>query len=373
MKKLDRRDFLKKGSLAAITASTVLGVACSAKEEKKEIPNINFNKQYKWKLTTTWPPNFPILGEGCKMVAEWIRVMSGGRMEITVYGGGELIPALEAFDAVSNGAIEMGSGAAYYWAGKIPAAQFFASVPFGMNAQQVNAWLLSGGGMALWETNYAQYNLVPFPSGNTGVQMGGWFNKEINSMEDIKGLKMRMPGLGGKVLDRAGGTAVLSPGSELYTNLERGIIDATEWVGPYHDYIMGFPEVAKYYYYPGWHEVGTVFEMFVNKEKLESLPMDLQEIVKTAILRLNMWMLSEFEAKNSIYLDKIKNEGRVALKKFPREVLDAFKKLTKEAIEEMAEADPTSRKIYTAYRNFEQTIKGWARISEKVYYEEIQF
>src|SRR5690606_14679795 len=218
-------------------------------------------------MTTTWPPNFPILGEGCKLVAEWIRQMSGGRMEIEVYGGGELIPALEAFDAVSNGAIEMGSGAAYYWSGKVPAAQFFASVPFGMNAQQVNSWLISGGGMALWEKNYAKYNLIPFPCGNTGVQMGGWFRKEINSMADIQGLKMRIPGLGGKVLDRAGGTAVLSPGSELYTNLERGVIDATEWVGPYHDYIMGFHEVASHYYYPGWHEVGTTFEKFVNKSK----------------------------------------------------------------------------------------------------------
>ena len=172
-----------------------------------------------------------MLGEGADNFAKWVKEMSGGRLQITVYGGGELVPPLGVFDAVSQGTVEMGHGAAYYWAGKSPATQFFAAVPFGFNAQALNAWLYSGGGMALWDEVYAKFNLKPFIAGNTGVQMGGWFNKEITSMDDLKGLKMRIPGLGGKVIAKAGGNAVLVAGGEIYTNLDRGVIDATEWVG----------------------------------------------------------------------------------------------------------------------------------------------
>ena len=197
-------------------------------------------------MVTTWPPNFPILGEGCKLMADWVEKMSGGRLKIQVFGGGELVPPLEAFDAVSSGSVELANGASYYWAGKVPSAQFFATVPFGMNAQQMNGWILSGGGQELWDEVYAPFNVKGYPAGNTGVQMGGWFNKEINSLDDLKGLKMRIPGLGGKVINKAGATAVNVAGGEIYTNLERGVIDATEWIGPFHDYKMGFHKIAKY-------------------------------------------------------------------------------------------------------------------------------
>ena len=205
-----RRNFLKKSSLALAAGTGALATACQ--EDQKEIieaPYVNFNNTYQWKITTTWPPNFPVVGEGCNLLAQWIDQMSGGRLKIKVYGGGELIPPLESFEAVSNGAIEMGHGGAYYWAGKTPAAQFFSTVPFGMNVNQINAWMISGGGKELWEELYAQFDLMPMLAGNTGVQMGGWFNREINTIEDLKGLKMRIPGLGGKVLARAGGTALL--------------------------------------------------------------------------------------------------------------------------------------------------------------------
>jgi len=205
----------------------------------------NDTAKYTWKLVTTWPPNFPILGEACSLFAKWVDTMSNGRMQIQVFGGGELVPALECFDAVSSGAADMSHGAAYYWAGKINAAQFFASVPFGMNAQQLNSWLIGGDGLQLWQELYAPYNLIPFPGGNSGVQMGGWFNKEINTIADFKGLKMRMPGLGGKVLSAVGASPLLISGGELYTSLERGVIDATEWMGPFHDYKMGFHESMK--------------------------------------------------------------------------------------------------------------------------------
>jgi TRAP-type mannitol/chloroaromatic compound transport system substrate-binding protein len=368
MKKLQRRDFLKSASVAAIAASS--GVTflsgCSTENKKGAVP-INTGKTYEWKMVTTWPPHFPILGELPDRMAKWIDKMSNGRLKIHVYGGGELVPALETFDAVSNGVAEMGHGAAYYWAGKIPAAQFFGSVPFGMNAQQLNAWLFSGDGLELWQELYEPYNLVPFPCGNTGGQMGGWFNKQINSVADIKGLKMRIAGLGGKVVTKAGGSAILSPAGELYTDLDRGVIDALEWVGPYHDYLMGFHKIAKYYYYPGWQEPGPPIELIINKNAFENLPADLQKIVQRFAVGMNTMMLSEFEAKNTEYYFKMIKENNVLLKKFPDDVLNTFRKLTKEVIDEIVSGDAKSKRVYDSYSKFQKNITQWSEIAERNY------
>lgn len=373
MSKLDRKDFLKKTALAAVTIPAIVS-SCSNESSgnASDDGSSNSGKKYRWKMVTTWPPNFPIVGEGAEMFAEWVKDMSNGRLNIKVYGGGELVPALEAFDAVSSGTVEMSSGAAYYWAGKVPAAQFFASIPFGMNVQQMNTWLISGGGLELWREIYADFNVIPFLGGNTGVQMGGWFNREINSIEDLKGLKMRIPGLGGKVLEKAGGAAVLSPGSELYTNLERGVIDATEWIGPAHDYRMGFPKIAKYYYTPGWHELGTVLELGVNKQAFEALPKDLQVIIETAAMRLNLWTLTELEAQNAEYLQKIKSEGKVEIRKFPDEVIEQLRKYTDEVIEEFVANDPLAKKVYDSFNSFRTKMRAWSDLTEKVYYSKIE-
>jgi len=241
-------------------------------------------------MVTTWPPKLPYLQTGADRFAERVKEISGGRLTIQVFAGGELVPPLGAFDAVTDGTVEMASGAAYYWAGKAPATQWFAAVPFGMNAQGMAAWFYGGDGLKLWEEVYAPFNLIPRPGGNTGVQMGGWFNKKIETIEDYKGLKMRIPGLGGKVVAKAGGTVVLTPGGEIFTNLERGVIDATEWVGPLHDLRMGFYKAAKYYYYPGWHEPGTTLEYIFNKKAYESLPKDLQMILDMASAESYAWM-----------------------------------------------------------------------------------
>jgi TRAP-type mannitol/chloroaromatic compound transport system substrate-binding protein len=241
-----------------------------------------------------------------------------------------------------------------------------------MNAQQMNAWLYSGGGLQLWEEVYAPFNLVPFPAGNTGVQMGGWFNREINSIKDLRGLKMRMPGLGGKVIAKAGAAAVLSAGGEIYTNLERGVIDATEWVGPYHDYLMGFYKAAKFYYYPGWHEPGSVLEIFVNRAAFEKLPADLKAIVQTAAARSNTWMLSEFESKNNTYLQKLVKDEKVTLKRFPDDVLNTLRKYAKEVIDEVTATDPASKKVYQSFSSFQKDIQQWAEVSEKAYYSGIK-
>lgn len=374
MKKLTRKGFFKGLALGTISLPFFLR-SCGGQEpiaQSSNTPGILTGKKYQWKMVTTWPPNFPILQEGCEMFADWVKIMSSGRMEIKVFGGGELVPALEAFDTVTSGAAEIGSGAAYYWAGKIPAAQFFGSVPFGMNAQQLNAWLLSGDGLKLWTELYADYGLIPMPGGNTGIQMGGWFNKEINSLADLKGLKMRIPGLGGKVLERAGGAPVLLAGGEIYTGLERGVIDATEWIGPYHDYKMGFHQIAKYYYAPGWHEPGTILELFFNKERFEELPADLQLIMKTAALRLNQWMMCELEAKNAEYLDKILAVEGIEVREFPIEVIDQLRSITKEVVAELADQDPFARKVYDSYNAFRNKASKWSNLTEKVYYNSLQ-
>lgn len=368
MKKLKRREFLKKGSVGALAGGSTLVFGCGT-EPTGEGPAVQTQKTYQWRMVTTWPPHFPVMGEGADMMAEWIDAMSGGRLKIQVYGGGELVPPLEVFDAVSGGVAEMGHGVGYYWAGKVPAGQFFAAVPFGMNAQQMNAWLYSGGGTKLWQEVYAPFDLVPFPAGNTGMQMGGWFNREIATVEDLKGLKMRIPGLGGKVVAKAGGSAILSAGGEIYTNLERGVIDATEWVGPYHDYLMGFHEIAQYYYYPGWHEPGPVLELMVNKAQWDRLPNDLKMIIETAAARANMWMLSEFEAQNHTYLQKIRNEGKVEIRRFPEDVLSALKRYAGEVIEELTQQDPESKRVYQSFNKFRNEIAGWSEISEQVYYQ----
>ena len=368
-RKSNRRKFIKKSIISAASIATFSSCASNKEDDKFKNVNINFNNKYKWKMVTTWSPNMPVLGEGCNLLSNWVEKMSGGRMQIKVYGGGELIPSLESFDAVSNGAIEMGSGASYYWAGKIPSGQFFSSVPFGMNSKQMNSWIISGGGYKLYREIYEPFNLIPFVGGNTSMQMGGWFNKEINSFNDLRGLKMRIPGFGGKVLSKAGGTAVTVAGGEIYTNLERGVIDATEWIGPYHDYLMGFYQVAKYYYYPGWHEPGGVLEMIINKEKFYELPSDIQEIISKGIESLNIWMQCEFDSKNSIYLNKLLREEGVTLRKFPSDVLIAFKEKSDDVVKEIVESDPKSKKIFEAYQKFKNSFKEWSNVSDRVYYD----
>lgn len=360
MEQNNRRDFLKKATAATAVAATATTIGAPA--------IVRAEKTYNWKMVTTWPPHFPILGEGADKLAEMINQMSGGRLKIQVYGGGELVPPLQAFDAVSQGMVQMGHGASYYWAGKAPAAQFFAAVPFGLNAQGMNAWIYSGGGLQLWEELYAKFNLIPMPAGNTGVQMGGWFNREIKTIDDFKGLKMRMPGLGGKVLAKAGGTVVNVAGGEIYTNLERGVIDATEWVGPYNDYKMGFYKVAKYYYARGWHEPGTVLESFVNKAAFEALPADLQQIVRQAAMAANLWTLCESEAKNNFYLEKMINEEGVQLMYFPDDLIKQLRAYAVEVLEEVAAGDPMSAKVYDSFKKFQQNYKRWGKVSESAYY-----
>jgi len=351
-----------------ITLLSLFLTACNQEESGSNTQStIDTGKSYNWKMVTTWPPGFPVLQEGAERFADNIKAMSNGRLDIKVYAGGELIPALQTFDAVSQGTVEMGHGSAYYWAGKVPEAQFFSTVPFGMTARGMNAWLYDGGGLELWREVYKPFHVVPFPLGNTGVQMGGWFNKEINSLEDIKGLKMRIPGLGGKVFAKAGGNPVLLAGSEVYTALERNTIDATEWIGPYHDQRLGLYRAAEHYYYPGWHEPGTVLELTVNQRAWDSLPADLQAIVSNAAMAENVRMLSEMEQKNLSALQELKDRPNVQIHRFPDDVLATLRSLTDEILEEAAATDPKFKRVYDAYQAFRNQNDAWSDISENAY------
>ncbi len=362
---MNRRHFLEQAGLSA----GALALAGCAREDAAPGATVRNDKPRHWKLVTSWPRNFPGLGSAANYLAQAVTRMSAGRLKVTVYGGGELVPAFEVFDAVSRGTAEMGHSGAYYWKGKSEATQFFSGVPFGLNAQEMNGWLYHGGGLELWTRLYDRFGLVPFPAGNSGVQMGGWFNKEINTVADLRGLKMRIPGLGGEVLERAGGNPVTLPGAELFTALQTGAIDATEWVGPYNDRAFGLFQAARYYYYPGWHEPGTTLECMVNKAAFEALPDDLKAIVEYACRAANDEMLSEYTARNGEALKALLAEHKVELRRFPDEVMNRLREISDQVVAEVAARDPLSQEIYDSYVAFRDAVRPWQRISERAYFE----
>jgi TRAP-type mannitol/chloroaromatic compound transport system substrate-binding protein len=345
----------------------ILLSACGEKANETAAKNAEPQQTFEWKLVTSWPKNFPGLGTGPEKFSKMVEEMSAGRLKIKVYGAGQLVPALEVFDAVSRGTAQMGHSGAYYWKGKAPAAQFFTSVPFGLTAQEMHGWIHYGGGMELWQEVYAPFNLIPLAGGNTGVQMGGWFNKEINSLKDLDGLKMRMPGLGGEVLQRAGGTPVTLPGAELFTALQTGAIDATEWVGPYNDLAFGLYKAAKFYYYPGWHEPGSMMEYTVNKTAFDALPKDLQAIVKVASRAANQDMLDEYTSRNNQALQELVAKHGVEVRAYPDDVLQKLKGLSVDVLEELAEKDPMSKKVYESFKAYRDNVVEYHKISEQAY------
>jgi len=332
-----------------------------------EVHDAPTGEHFEWKMVTTWPKNFPGLGLAAENFSRLVKEMSGGRLTVRVYGAGEIVPAMEVFDAVSQGVADAGHGAAYYWKGKIPSAVFFTSAPFGLNAQEMNGWLHYGGGIELWQEAYEPYNLLPMAGGSTGVQMAGWFNKEINSIEDLRGLKMRIPGLAGEVFAKAGGTAVRIAGGELYTSMQTGVIDALEWVGPYNDLAFGFHEVAKYYYYPGWHEPGSILEFIVNQDSMAALPDDLKAIVTNASRAINQDMLDEYTARNNAALRSLTQEHKVQLRRLPDDVLHALWRGTQEALAELVAADPMAAKVYDSYSEYYKGVRNYHHISEQSY------
>jgi TRAP-type mannitol/chloroaromatic compound transport system substrate-binding protein len=367
---MDRRKFVKTAGVAGLAGSAGLLAACGNRPAAVDCADKDTQESgetFEWKMVTTWPRDFPGLGTGANYLAQIIGEMSGGRLTVKVYGGGELVPPFEVFDAVQRGTAEMGHGGAYYWKGKIPATAFFSGVPFAMTASELNGWYYYGGGMELYHEVYEPFGIIPFPIGNSGTQMGGWFNKEINSVEDLKGLKMRIPGFGGEVLKRIGGTPVNIPGAELFTALQNGTIDATEWVGPMNDLAFGLFRAAKYYYYPGWHEPGTALEATINAEAFNALPVDLQSIVVVACKAANMDMFANFEARNGEALKKLVDEHAVELRPFPDDVLAELKRASNEVIEEQAAADEMSGRVWASMTAYMEQVKPWTEIGSQYF------
>jgi TRAP-type mannitol/chloroaromatic compound transport system substrate-binding protein len=363
--KLEKSDMMVMRILALVLMFGLAGCGAPQQTAPEAVPDPD--KVYRWKLITTWPKNLPALGMAPERLAENLRVMSRGRLDIRVYGAGELVGAFEVFDTVRQGTAEMGHGAAYYWRGKLPVAAMFATVPFGMMAQEMNGWLRYGGGMELWREAYEPFGLVPLAAGNSGVQMAGWFNKEINSLEDLQGLKMRIPGLGGEVLKRAGGVPVSMAGSEIYTAMQTGVIDATEWVGPYNDLAMGLQDVARYYYYPGWHEPGPTLEAIVNKAAWDSLPEDLQRMVEVAAAAANEDLLSEFTARNASALKTLLSKHNVELRRLPDDVLAKLKVESEAVVVEATGDSDLARRIRESYGRFLSDVREYHAISEQAY------
>ncbi len=357
-----RRRAFVRGAAAGGLAGALMS-SCS--RQSPSSGRTSEQETFQWSMVTSWPPNFPAFGSSALRLARTLERNSNNRLTVRVYAGGELVPAFEVFDAVSRGTAQMGHSGPIFWRGKLTAAQFFSGFPFGMNAVEFNAWMYHGGGMVLWRKLYEPFNLVPFLAGNTGAQMGGWFNRRIDTIADLTGLKMRIPGLGGEVLARAGGTAVNLPGAELFTALQTGTIDATEWVGPYNDMAFGLHKIAKYYYYPGWQESAGTIECIINKEAFDSLPDDLQGIVTSACQAENDLTLTEIAANNWQALEALITEHNVEVRRFPDEVLEALKARTKEVLEEIASSDPASREVYDAYLNFQRKIRNWNNLSER--------
>ena len=342
---------------------------CSGRQESSNSANTEEYKTYKWRLVTSWPKNYPGLGMAPERIADLVEEMSDGQMQITVYGAGEQVPAFGVFDAVSSGSHQMGHSGGYFWKGKVPAAQFFTSVPFGLTADEINAWVNRGGGLELWREIYEPFNIYPIPAGNTGTQMFGWFNKEINSLEDVKGLKMRIPGIGGEVLKEAGGIPVTLPGGELFTALQTGVIDATEWVGPYNDLTFGFHQAAKYYYYPGWHEPGPMLELLINMDAWNSLPKHLQVIIEIATKAVNQDTLDEYLARNNQALTELIEVHGVELRKLPDDVIEEFRAISNEILSELAEEDEVIGKVYDSYIEFKNNVTEYHKISEDSFIE----
>tara|TARA_R110002072_G_scaffold49863_37_gene135120 strand:- start:785 stop:1885 length:1101 start_codon:yes stop_codon:yes gene_type:complete len=355
---MKRREFLKgtgvAGVAAAVAASTLPAPAIA--QGKREL-----------KMVTTWPKNFPGLGTGAQRLADRITTATDGRISVKVFAAGELVPPFESFDAVSSGTADMMHAASYYWQGKNKAFNFFAAVPFGFTKAEQDAWIYYGGGQELWDELAAQFNLKGMPSGNTGVQMGGWFRNEINSVEDLKGLKIRMPGAGGEVMRRVGAAAVNLPGGEIFPALQSGAIDATEWVGPWNDLAFGFYRIAKFYYYPGFHEPGSTLEATFNKDVWDSFSPADQALLKACTAAENDISYAEFNARNSDSLDTLINEHGVQLRKFSDDIYLELARASEEVLADMAAESDIGSRTYDSFMAFRAKAMGWTALSDQSY------
>jgi TRAP-type mannitol/chloroaromatic compound transport system substrate-binding protein len=351
---LDRRAFLRTSAAGAAGAAAL---AAPAIAQDRKIA----------KMVTPWPKNFPGLGTGAQRLADRITQVSEGRIEVQLFAAGELVPAFESFDAVSSGAAEMYHAPDYYWQGKHKAFNFFSGVPMGFTCQELNSWIRHGGGQDLWDDLAGQFNVKCEMTGNTGAQMGGWFRNPITSLDDMKGLKIRMPGLGGEVMRQIGASAVALPGSEIFPALQSGTIDAAEWVGPYNDLAFGLYKVLKNYMYPGWQEGGSGISLGMNKSWWEELDETDQAVIRSCCAAELDIMLSEFNYQNAMALDTLLTEHGVELHRFPDDVLQQLATASEDVVAQVGSGDETSERVYGSYIDFRKLVSGWSKLSEQAY------
>ena len=355
---MERRNFLSK---AALGTGAVAATAAAF-----PTPAISQGLK-KMVVVSTWPRDFPGLGTAAQRMTQRITDATEGKITVEYFAAGERVGAFDSFDEVASGNAQAYHAADYYWKGKHPGWAYFTAVPFGMTYTEINAWIEFGGGQELWDEIAATFGLKCLAAGNTGCQMGGWFNKEINSADDLKGLKMRIPGLGGDVMAKLGASPVSLPGGQIYENLVSGAIDATEWVGPWNDSFMKFYEAAKYYYFPGFHEPGAMLSFGMNKEFWDSLTKTEQLIIQSVAGAENGTMMNEYNAKSGESLNKLVTEQGVKLREFSDDVYDSFGEAAEEVFEEVRAHSPLAKKIDDSFRAARADLGAWSKISDQGY------
>jgi TRAP-type mannitol/chloroaromatic compound transport system substrate-binding protein len=358
---MSRRTFLVKaaGTLAAAGAAVAV-----------DAPSVIAQPRVQWRMPTMWSPANDVLLNNASAFAKIVGDVTSGRFSIKVFAAGELMPATGVFDGCANGSVEMFNGGSYYWAGKEAAMQWFTGLPFGLNAQGYYAWFNHDDGLKLMEETYAPFGLVPRPGTATSPQMAGWFRKKLTSIDDLKGLKIRIPGIGGKVYASAGSAVVLLPPGEIYTALERGTIDAVEFVGPHDDMKLGFHQVARYYYYPGWQEATSVTEFTFNRKAYDALPADFKRALDVAALATQTLSIGEYAVKNAVAMKKLLTEfkGKVEVTRLPDGLVEQLRTLSAQAVKQEADRTPLAKKVATSYARFQALTADWARVSEGGYY-----
>ncbi|MBW1881767.1 MAG: TRAP transporter substrate-binding protein [Deltaproteobacteria bacterium] len=358
-----RRDFLQNALVGGAAGTLLAG--CGGPEGEQG-PAVHTGRKVRWRMASSFPRSLDTIYGAAEVMAERVSAMTDGNFEIRVYSAGELVPGLEVMDAVQQGTVQIGQTASYYYIGKNPALAFDSCVPFGFVARQQAAWLLEGGGLDLVHEMFSDFDILTFPAGNTGVQMGGWFKPEVNSLEDLKGLKMRIPGMGGKVMEALGVATQTIAGGEIFPALERGAIDATEWVGPYDDEKLGFHKVAKNYYYPGWWEPGPSLSFYVHRGAWDSLPSGYQAIIRAACHEASVVMQTRYDEKNPPALQRILASG-VQTRRFPDDLMLAAREASLQMLEDAAAKDPGYRKVYEAWKKFRSDSFAWFGVAELAY------
>ncbi len=363
---MERRDFLKKSTLSAAAAGGLLAGCGSSPDSANGAPAIQTQPNIRWRLISSFPRSLDTIYGAAEVFAQRVLALTDGRFDIRVYPAGEIVPFDQVLDSVQKGTVPIGHGASYYFKGLNPALSFDCTVPFGLTARQHNAWMYHGGGLEIMREVFSDFNVINFPCGNTGTQMGGWFRREIGGLADLRGLKMRIPGLGGEVMNELGVGVELIAAGEVYPALERGAIDAAEWVGPYDDEKLGFHRVARYYYYPGWWEPGPGLTIYVNKDAYAQLPTSYQEAISTAAAAASISMLASYDAKNPPALQRLLADG-VSMRRFSDDIMAAAERTSFEIMESQAAAEPGYGKVYGAFKQFRESSYQWFATSENAY------